>query len=404
MPIIPDITGIPVWIVNLSVFVVFLVLYPRAYTNPVIYWFLAYATILAIYVLLGKPLTIGIGDVHDSKKIIIEYAFFLPSLSIFSILYYLNDFRIFKIISFFSLVFIVLSFSYLIPMILIKNTILRDALYLAQYNNIETFAIPNYSLMHAYIIALPAILYCLKTYKSWEKWVMMLAITVMSVFIIIHTYITTSIVVTFSVIVFALLFTEQNIVKSFLFIFPLFFIIYILHLYGVFVQLFDSLIEYFNGTAVQHKIETFKYIYLNGYILDVGESITARMNYHAMSWKAFSENILIGGSSPVGNHSSLIDRLGGMGLLAFIPFIMIILSQIKMSLKVLKNTEQRIFYYLGVVSAFAILYQKGLFGQEGWLFMMVLLPGIIIMFRNEKSIQMKKGARLSRNIFAKNHR
>ena len=46
------------------------------------------------------------------------------------------------------------------------------------------------------------------------------------------------------------------------------------------------------------------------------------------------------------------------------------------------NKEQRLFYYLGLGVAFMILYQKGLFGQEGWLFMMVLLPGLLISFRN----------------------
>jgi len=71
-----------------------------------------------------------------------------------------------------------------------------------------------------------------------------------------------------------------------------------------------------------------------------------------------------------------------MGLVAFIPFIMMIFAQIKMVLKLITNSEQRLFYYLGLGVAFAILYQKGLFGQEGWLFMMVLLPGLLITMQN----------------------
>lgn len=46
------------------------------------------------------------------------------------------------------------------------------------------------------------------------------------------------------------------------------------------------------------------------------------------------------------------------------------------------NSKQRLFYYLGLGAAFMILYQKGLFGQEGWLFLMILMPGLIITFRN----------------------
>jgi hypothetical protein len=59
-----------------------------------------------------------------------------------------------------------------------------------------------------------------------------------------------------------------------------------------------------------------------------------------------------------------------------------IFAQIKMVLKMITNKEQRLFYYLGLGAAFAILYQKGLFGQEGWLFMMVLLPRLLITLKN----------------------
>ena len=101
-----------------------------------------------------------------------------------------------------------------------------------------------------------------------------------------------------------------------------------------------------------------------------------------MSWLAFSENFLIGGTSPVGGHSQIIDRLGGMGNIPFIPFVMIIVSFIRMTLRIIRDKEQLIFYYLGLFSVFMLLYQKGLFGQEGWLFLTILMPGLIITFRN----------------------
>ena len=153
-----------------------------------------------------------------------------------------------------------------------------------------------------------------------------------------------------------------------------------LHTSGFFIDLFDVLIDFFTGTAVLPKIEAFKNIYLNGDIENSGGSVTGRMNLHDMSWKAFGENFLTGGTSSVGGHSSLLDRLGGMGLFGFIPFVMIIVSQAKMTLRLLRNSEQRVYYYLGLGAALMILYQKGLFGQEGWLFLVVLLPGLIITF------------------------
>ena len=71
VPIIPDVTGIEVWLVNLSAFIFIFILYPKAFANRVIYWFIVYIAVLVLYVLLGKPLAIGIGTVADSRKLLI---------------------------------------------------------------------------------------------------------------------------------------------------------------------------------------------------------------------------------------------------------------------------------------------------------------------------------------------
>ena len=380
-PIIPDVTGIEVWLVNLSTFVILLALYPRAFANPVMYWFMAYAAILAVYVIVGKPLTIGIGSVQDSKKVIIEYAFMLPSFSIFSILYYLKDYKLYKFIAGGGLVFVLLSFLYLVPMVWVNNEIMRDTFNLKAEYGIDTPGVPEYTLMHAYILPIPALLYGIKVLEGRKKW-LLFAVFVIFLYIILYSYVTTSIIITLGTIIFALLYDTNNKPKSFLFIFLTGFVVYMLHSAGVFIQLFDFLLRFFDGTAVEPKIEGFKYIYLGGDIESSGGHITGRMSYHDMSWLAFSENFLIGGTSPVGGHSQIIDRLGGMGIIAFIPFVMIIISLIKMTLRIIRDKEQLIFYYLGLFSVFMLLYQKGLFGQEGWLFLMVLMPGLIITFRD----------------------
>lgn len=383
VPIIPDITGIEVWLVNLSTFIILFSLYPRAFANPVMYWFLAYAAILAVYVVVGKPLTIGIGTVQDSKKVIIEYAFMLPSFSIFSVLYFLKDFKLFKYVAVGGLSFVVISFLYLVPILLVDGEILRVAHELISEQNKKTFGVPNYTLMHAYIIAVPALLYGIKVFDVIKKWVL-IAVFFLFVYIILHTYVTTSLIITFGTIIFALIYDIKNKARSFLLIFLTGFVVYILHTAGVFIQLFDFLLRFFEGSAVEPKIEGFKYIYLGGDIESSGGHITGRMSYHDMSWKAFSENFLIGGASPVGGHSQIIDRLGGMGIIPFIPFVMIIVSLIRMTLYLIKGKEQRMFYFLGLLSVLILLYQKGLFDQEGWLFFVLLMPGLIVSFKNIK--------------------
>lgn len=383
VPIIPDFTGMEVWLVNLVTFITLFVLYPRAFTNPVIYWFLAYAAILAIYVLVEKPLTIGIGSVQDSKKVIIEYAFMLPSFSIFSILYYLKDLRLFKYVAIGGLSFVVISFLYLVPMLLVDGEILREAHILITERNIGTFGVPNYTLMHAYIIAVPALLYGIRVFNGVKNWVF-IAVLILFIFIILHTYVTTSLIITFGVVIFSLLYDVRNKARSFLLMLLMVVVVYFLHMTGVFIQLFDFLIRFFEGTAVEPKIEGFKFIYLGGDIESSGGHITGRMSFHEMSWNAFSENFLVGGTSPVGGHSQIIDRLGGMGIIPFIPFVMIIVSLIRMSLRLIKEKEQRVFYFLGLFSVLTLLYQKGLFDQEGWLFFILLMPGLIMSFWNIK--------------------
>lgn len=381
-PLFSYLIPIPEWVVNLSVFLFLLLLYPKAYANRAFYWFLIYAVVLVFFVLGGKPLTIGIGTVEDSKKIFIEYAFLLPSLSILSILYYLRDYGLIKKISLVGFYSIVSSFVIVIPQILSNNYILRNAFMLYVSEGTITPGIPNYLIMHAYILLVPPLLYGIKINNGWNK-MFLLGVFVMLLFVIISTYVTTSLILTLFIVVFSIVYKDKKRVRNFSLMFFSFFVVLILHMTGVFVQFFDLLIDFFEGTAVQPKIEGFKYIYMFGDIEQSGGHITGRMNLHDMSWKAFLENILIGGRSSVGGHSSLIDRLGGMGLVAFIPFIMMIISQIKIMLGIITNSEQRLFYYLGLGAAFAILYQKGLFGQEGWLFMMVLLPGLIITFGNK---------------------
>lgn len=380
-PLFGHLIPIPDWLVNLFVFVSLFLIYPTAYFNKTFFWFVLYAIVLFLFVLGGKPLTIGIGTVADSKKIIIEYAFLLPTLSIFSILHYLRDSELIRKISFVGVFSIFASFLFIIPQILSDNLILRNAYNLFLEDSKITPGIPNYLLMHAYTLIVSPIIYGIKISTPPKKWILFIFL-IMLLYVILNTYVTTSLILVLSIIILSIVYSDKNRIRSLLIAFLSILLLLILHISGIFVHFFDFLIAFFEGTAVQPKIEGFKYIYLFGDIEQSGGHITGRMSFHDMSWKAFSENFLIGGTSPVGGHSQLIDRLGGMGLVAFIPFIMMIFAQIKMVLKMITNSEQRLFYYLGLGVAFAILYQKGLFGQEGWLFMMVLLPGLLITFRN----------------------
>lgn len=389
VPIVPDVTGVDVSYVNLITFLCLFVLYPQAFNNRIVYWFSAYIGILTLYLVFGKPLTIGIGTVSDNKKLLIEIAYLLPCISIFSILYYLNDIKLFKYVSFASLLFLVFSFLYIIPMLVSSSNSLRDYLSMEMYDNITVSGIPNYALMHAYVFVLPALLYGLKSLAVKWKWVLISIISLL-IYMLINTSITTSLLILLFALFFYLVFDIKFKVRSFVLVSAFMIFIMISHYFGLIISAFDFLIDFFNDTAAQSKMEDFKLIYITGDV-DNASNVVGRTSLHGISWEAFYRNFIIG-STPVGGHSSLLDRLGGLGLLGFIPFIMIILSFVRMSTQLIKNSEPRSYYYIGVISAMIMLTQKGLFGQEGWLFMMVLMPGLIISFRNTKrlSVHMKR--------------
>lgn len=379
-PLVQTLAALDLWIVNLATFIILIGLYPSALSNKVLVWFSIYALVLAFYVLLGKPLTVGIGTVSDSKKVFIEYGFFLPAFAIFSILYWLNDLKLYRIIAISTLGFLVSSFIYLVPMLLLNSTAMRDAYLIQVEQGFTTPGVPDYTLMHAYVLAVPGVLYGIK--KTAGVWKLMLwgALTLL-MFIILHTYITTSLLLLIMLLVVAAIYNPDNIGKSIVLLFIALMLVYILHISGVFLQMFDFLLDFFADTAVGPKIESFKYIYLYGDVENSGGHVTGRMDFHDRSWLAFSENFLVGGTSPVGGHSSVLDRLGGMGLLATVPFLMIFIAQARMILLILITAEEKLYYVLGLFAAATLLYQKGLFGQEGWLITMILMPGLILAFR-----------------------
>lgn len=67
-----------------------------------------------------------------------------------------------------------------------------------------------------------------------------------------------------------------------------------------------------------------------------------------------------------------------MGLVGFVPYFMIYYIIVSQFVKRLDRFTKR-YYYGGVLSVVVLLYSKGLFGQQGNLVFMVLMP-LFIMF------------------------
>lgn len=380
-PLFSDLTGIPVYVPSLVVFIGLIAMYPFAFQQTMFRWFVVYAVIAIAYVMIGKPLTIGIGTVEDSKKIIIEFAFILPSLSIYLVLKSLEDTRLKRIIGFCSLTMLVLSFLYIIPLMSISENILRDAESLELEEEITIPGLPGYGLMHAYTLLIPALCYGVRSKHGKYRFLMLLILAVYC-FVVTRTSVTTSIVLMAFILVFSLFYSERNVISTAFTLGLLAFLVYLFYLADGFVLLIDWLSPFFEGTAVEPKIVDLKYSMTVGHI--EGETFTNRQDLHQQSWDCFIQNPLFG-TENVGGHSNVIDRLGGMGLIGAIPYFMIFVVYLKEIKVFFESQTAKVFSYLTFFIAFIYLYQKGNWSDSNWLFLLVIAPAVMQIFVKEEA-------------------
>lgn len=384
-PLLADTFRIPVWLPSLATVALMVVMYPKAFGNKVIHWFLVYAAVLGLYVIIGKPLTIGIGTVADSRKLFIEFAYILPVISIFSILCYLDDFEVMRRLVKWSVIVLFASFIVSVPLMLQYNS-LREA-YQMQNESFFVPGLPGYSLMHAYTLFLPTLCFAVKVNHGWKKWFAIFGLAVTCI-VIYDTFVTTSLLAMLGILL-VTLFYKQDKNGLFIIMVPILFII-ILFLYqiGFFVSLIEWVMPAFEGTAVEAKLIDLKDSILQGEL--TGGTLTGRQNLHIISWNSFLQNPIFG-TPVVGLHSSLIDRFGGMGLVAGLPFVMILVSFIRQIVRKFETKIAKDFFWLGVMTGLLFLYEKGNWGGEAWLMYMVLMPIGILVFENDrKNIQRKR--------------
>ncbi|MCR4903427.1 MAG: hypothetical protein K6A23_11265, partial [Butyrivibrio sp.] len=302
---------------------IILYLYPKILRNKLFVWAGSYALVLAIYVIVGKPLNIGIGTVADSKKIFIEIAYILPTITIFSALLDKKNVILINKYILSSTIIFFLSFIIAYPLMTRYNS-LRDAL-AEDRANFKVVGLPSYQLMHAYTFLVPSLCYGVKMMwdvKGYLKYIFMGMLAIWCV-IINSTYVTTSLVLLFFSLAFLVLYTEKMNVPNFLLYFFILIIIFLLYTAGFFVDVVDYILPYFSDTTVEPKLLDLKRSLLQNEL--TGDTIVGRQNLHYISLSSFFANPIFG-TSEVGGHSSLLDRLGGMGLLAFIPWIMIFIT------------------------------------------------------------------------------
>lgn len=369
---------IPNTIYPIIPFVTSFMLYPKSFFNKSFLAFIIYAFVLIFYFAFGIGIhTIGYGN-SDFDRLLIELALILPSLSIINVVFYLRDWKLLRLLTIVSLASIVFTFAYILPLIIYDKNLLRLAggtINMGSGEEVLTLTksgLPSYSLLHAYGIIAPIFIGFAFSKKMW------FLLTSLLLFIIIRSSITTVLITVF--FSFILLIISKAKIKSRLFLYIIFGALILLYLLDFFPYIFTSLASLFSDTAYESKFYEISNLFQYG---NVGSNITVRSNLYSKSFNSFIYNPLIG-NKHIGYHSTLLDHLGGTGLIGFIPYSLISYFQYHQAKKYLLKTDFNL-YNLSWFVAIVLLSSKGIFGIEGFFFLFILVPGLLLMNKQYKS-------------------
>ena len=136
--------------------------------------------------------------------------------------------------------------------------------------------------------------------------------------------------------------------------------------------------------------------HFHGKVLTFQETITSnsatgdvaeRQELYSKGLTGFLDNILIGSNDDIGGHSVLLNRLGALGLVGFIPYVGILIAQLKMVIRQLPS-GYRVYFHLGTFAALIMLLTKAISSWETYFFWFAVLPFAIIYFsKTNKSVR-----------------
>lgn len=108
-----------------------------------------------------------------------------------------------------------------------------------------------------------------------------------------------------------------------------------------------------------------------------------RFDRYGQSARLFFDNIFLGSNQMPGRHSSLLDKLGTLGLIGFIPLMLFFINQIKAIWRTIVPSR-RVYYLECVIAAFLMLLFKGMWVWPIFFFLFMLAPSLLIMPQTEK--------------------
>ena len=117
-------------------------------------------------------------------------------------------------------------------------------------------------------------------------------------------------------------------------------------------------------------------------------SVSSRAITYEKTFDAIINNVIIGSDQDSGGHSAIFDRLAAIGLVGMIPWLMIIIYQIKFTLKYLRGPI-RYYYYIGIFLALLMMLLKNMSNWTMWFFVITILPCLLWWIENSFNLNVK---------------
>jgi len=358
-----------------------LFLYPRIFKQKSVLYFLLYG--LVFIVLCFNTIWSEIDD-WNKKMIIHEYYVFTVALSVFFYFISEKDYEGLAWLTRWSIIFmgitaIMTIYSTTIDPLYVRKTTAGDLQTLEKFGKLGGGA---YGYISALVPLFPIMIYYYQK-KSISIFSRKLIIFFIVIFFIalIRAQIFTNILLSFFVIIVSLL-GRKKMSQSLIIISVFLIIIYMIPT-AIYADILVSISSYFDP-----KSETYSKLNDMAEFITVGNSYATGIGERADRWplliKAFVENPILGYASGyenknigAGGHLYWMNKLTIIGILGFIPFLIIHYNFIKTALKLFnKNNEFTFYFLLSIFSVIALGLMKNLAGRELWFTYFIVLPGM----------------------------
>ena len=144
----------------------------------------------------------------------------------------------------------------------------------------------------------------------------------------------------------------------------------------VLVRVLENLEEALVGTDYASKVVQIADIVESGEV--TGGDAETRSDLYSQTLSQFVKHPIFGTDDSVGGHSALMDRMACLGLIGFIPFLLVFVFHIKFVLRYIPN-DLKAFYVLGLGIAFLMLVLKYMLYFEMSVIILTILPFAILL-------------------------